>query len=243
MIVSIILIAILSFVANVVGTVSGFGVGTILTPILLFFLPFTQTILLVCILHWFHDIGKLFFFHRGIDWKLFLYFGIPSIIAGFVGALLVTPEQSTVLSSLLGLFLVISVGMLFYVPEFVLPYTWLNGLIGGLLSGFFAGIFGIRGAVRSLFLSVFDLRKAIFLGTTSIIGLLLDSVRLITYFFRGLSVPAYLYWAMIVFIPVSFFGTFVGQIIVKKIPQERFRMVVLIFLLFVGIRLLLTPWF
>jgi uncharacterized membrane protein YfcA len=242
MIISIILITLLSCVANIIGTVSGFGVGTFMTPILLLFMPFAQTIVLVCIIHWFHDIWRLYFFYHGIDWKLFLYFGIPSIIAGVIGASLVTQEQSTVLSSLLGLFLISSTVILFYIPNFVLPSTLLNGLIGGSLSGFFAGIFGIRGAVRTLFLSTFDLRKATFLGTTSIIALLLDSGRLLTYWFGGLSLPLYLYWAMLLFIPFSFLGTFIGQLIVKKIPQKHFRVVVLIFLLIVGIKLFLTPW-
>lgn len=243
MIISVLLIALLTFVANIFGTVSGFGVGTIMTPILLLFLPFSKTILLVCIIHWFHDIWKILFFRHGIDWKLFTYFGLPTIAASFIGALLVTPQQSQLLSSLLGLFLVSSVGVMCFIPYFALPYNWMSGLIGGLLSGFFAGIFGIRGAVRSVFLAAFDLRKATFIGTTGAISFLLDSVRLTTYFTRGLHLDSYLYWAFFLFIPVSFFGAYIGKFIVGVIPQQHFRTVVSIFLLLVGIKLLLTPWF
>ncbi len=232
----------LSFIANIVGTISGFGVGTIMTPILLLFLPFGQTILLVCILHWFHDIFKLFFFRTGIDWRLFLYFGLPTIFATFLGALLVTPEQSVVLTSLLGLFLITSVGMMYAVDKFQVPKNWLTGMAGGLLSGFFAGVFGIRGAVRSVFLAAFDLRKATFLGTTGAISLLLDSTRLVVYVSRGIRVDQILLWALILFIPVSFLGAYVGQRVVYKIPQKHFRAVVSAFLLIVGVKLLLTPW-
>ena len=237
------LITVLSFFANMIGTVSGFGVGTIMTPILLLFLPFTETILLVCIIHWFHDIWKLVFFHHGIDWKLFIYFGLPTIFAAFIGALLVAPTQSMLLSSLLGLFLIGSVIVLMYLPTVAVTYTWLSGLIGGLLSGFFAGIFGIRGAVRSIFLVAYNLPKATFIGTTGAISLFLDSVRLITYFSRGLRLSTSLYWIFLLFIPASFFGAFCGQFIVHKIPQKHFRTVVAFFLLIVGIRLLLMPWF
>lgn len=240
---AILLIALLTFFSNIAGTISGFGVGTIMTPILLLFLPFTHTILLVCIIHWFHDIWKLLFFHKGIDWQLFIYFGIPTIIAAFIGALLVTPAQSVLLSSLLGLFLIGSVGALFCMPSFTVSYNWISGLIGGALSGFFAGIFGIRGAVRSMFLVAFDLHKATFIGTTGAISLLLDSVRLIAYFSRGLYLDTVLYWALFLFVPLSFLGTFVGQFVLGKIPQRHFRTVVAIFLLVVGIKLLLTPWF
>ncbi len=235
-------ITVLSFIANIVGTISGFGVGTIMTPILLLFLPFGQTILLVCILHWFHDIFKIFFFRTGIDWQLFLYFGIPTIFATFLGALLVTPEQSVILTSLLGLFLITSVGMMYAVDKFQVPKNWITGMVGGLLSGFFAGVFGIRGAVRSVFLAAFDLRKATFIGTTGAISLLLDSTRLVTYVSRGIRVDQILLWALFIFIPTSFLGAYVGQSVVHKIPQKHFRAVVSAFLLIVGVKLLLTPW-
>lgn len=238
----ILLITLLSFIANSIGTISGFGVGTIMTPILLLFLPFTETILLVCIIHWFHDLFKLGFFRKRIDWKLFFYFGVPTIVASFVGALLVMPEQSAVLSSLLGLFLIGSVGMMYAVNYLTIPQNWLTSLVGGLLSGFFAGVFGIRGAVRAVFLAAFDLHKATFIGTTGAISLLLDSTRLVTYWSRGIRVDNTLMWALFLFIPASFLGAYLGQFIVRKIPQKHFRTVVAVFLLLVGIKLLLTPW-
>ncbi len=242
MILQIISIAILSFIANIIGTVSGFGVGTIMTPVLLLFLPFDQTILLVCILHWFHDIFKLGFFRAGIDWRLFVYFGVPTIVATFFGALLVSPQQSVVLTSLLGLFLILSVAMMYAVERFEIPSNWLTGTIGGLLSGFFAGVFGIRGAVRSVFLTAFDLRKATYIGTTGAISLLLDSTRLGVYVWDGIRIPDALMWALLLFIPASFIGAFVGSRIVHKIPQEHFRAVVSVFLLLVGLKLLLKTW-
>ena len=237
----ILFITFLNFVANLIGTVSGFGVGTVMTPILLMFLPFAETILLVCIIHWFHDIFKIGFFRKGIDWKLFMYFGFPTIIATFIGALFVTQEQSGLLSSLLGLFLIGSVIMMYTIDCFRIPNNWISGTIGGLLSGFFAGIFGIRGAVRAVFLAAFDLNKATFIGTTGAISLMLDSVRFITYWARGIRVPGLLMWALLLFIPASFLGAYIGQHIVRRIPQQQFRGVVSIFLLLVGIKLLLTP--
>lgn len=237
-------ITLLTVVANIVGTVSGFGVSTIMTPILLFYLPFPETILLVCIIHWFHDVWKMGFFFHGIDWKLFLYFGIPTIIATFLGALLVSAEQSTLLSALLGLFLIGSVAVMYLIPYLALPYNWITGTVGGLLSGFFAGIFGIRGAVRSVFLAAFDLHKATFIGTTGAISLLLDSTRFVTYFFiNGLRVESLPWWAFIFFVLASLVGAYIGYLIVDKIPQQKFRFVVAAFLFLVGIKLLVTPWF
>ncbi len=243
MIVFILCIALLSMLANIVGIISGFGVSTIMTPILLLFLPFPETILLVCVIHWFHDIWKTLFFWHGIDWKLFLHFGIPTIIAVCIGAWLVPPYQSVILSALVGLFLIASVCIMFLLPYFVLPDNWVSSAIGGLLSGFFAGIFGIRGAVRSVFLVAFDLHKATFIGTTGAISLLLDSVRLLIYRYNGLQVTSVPIWGFALFIPASFIGSYIGYLIVGKIPQKHFRLVVAAFLFVVGMKLLLTPFF
>ncbi len=238
-----IFITLLSMIANIIGTISGFGVSTVMTPILVFFLPFPETILLVCIIHWFHDVWKMLFFWHGIDWKVFVYFGLPTIVASVLGAMLVLPEQSALLSALLGLFLIGSVGMIYVLPYLVIPHNWVSGLVGGLLSGFFAGIFGIRGAVRSVFLAAFDLQKATFIGTTGAISLLLDSTRLITYLTRGIRLQEVPVWSLSLFVAASFVGAYIGYLIVGKIPQKHFRTVVSIFLLIVGIKLLVTPWF
>lgn len=172
-----------------------------------------------------------------------MYFGVPTIVATFLGALLVSKEQSALLSALLGLFLIGSVIMIYLMPYLKISYNWLNTSIGGLLSGFFAGVFGIRGAVRSVFLAAFDLHKATFIGTTGAISFLLDSTRFVTYFFiNGIRMEQVPWWTLIFFIVASFIGAYVGYRIVGKIPQEKFRFVVAAFLLIVGIKLLVTPW-
>lgn len=242
MIAFIVLISVVSLVANMVGTISGFGLGTIMMPTLLFFIPFHEAILLSSIVHWFHDVWKISFFWRRIDWKLLLYFGFPTIIATFVGASLVMPKFSMLLSSLLGLFIIISVCIINFFPRTVIPYSWLSGFIGGVLSGFFAGLLGVRGAIRSVFLTAFELHKATYLGTIGAISILLDSTRLLTYLTRGIRLPIVPLWALVLFIVASFIGAYLGYLIVNLIPQERFRTVVSLFLILMGIRLLLLPF-
>lgn len=235
----VVLITVVSMLANVVGTVSGFGLGTIMMPTLVLFMPFHEALLLSGIVHWFHDVWKITFFWRRIDWRLFFYFGLPTILASFVGALFVMPQFSTLLSSLLGLLIIISVLLINFLPRAIIPYSWLSGLIGGILSGFFAGLFGIRGAVRSVFLTTFDLHKATYLGTIGAISILLDSTRLITYIARGIWLVEVPLWAIAFFVVASFVGAYVGYLIVDVIPQKRFRIVVSFFLVAMGIRLLL----
>ncbi|MBI4094650.1 MAG: sulfite exporter TauE/SafE family protein, partial [Candidatus Liptonbacteria bacterium] len=114
-------------------------------------------------------------------------------------------------------------------------------LSGGALSGFFAGMFGIGGAIRSMFLSAFDLPKAVYIATAGAIGIMVDSTRIITYFTGGATLPKELWYGLLLFIPISFAGAQIAKKIVDKIPQNKFRMVVAVFLFVIGAKLVLFP--
>jgi len=237
----IIWIAIATLLASFVGTLSGFGIGTIMTPILLFFLPFSQTVFFVALIHWFHNIWKVFFFRKGVDWKLCCFFGMPGIITSYMGALFIIRDGSQVLSTILGVFLITYVLFLAIKPRFKLEKSWRTAIIGGGISGFFAGMFGIRGAIKSAFLSAFNLPKATYLATTGLISILMDSTRIFAYWYGGLVLDVSLTRGLLFFIPVSLVGSYIGQYFVHKIPQEKFRFVIAVFLLSVGIKLILFP--
>ena len=76
----IIFIAILALIASIVGTITGFGTSTIMVPVLLFFFPVSQVLLLVGIIHWFGNIWKITLFRGGIRWNLLLLFGLSGIV-------------------------------------------------------------------------------------------------------------------------------------------------------------------
>ncbi len=115
------------------------------------------------------------------------------------------------------------------------------GAIGGGVSGFFAGIFGVGGAVRGAVLTAFDLPKAAYLTTGAAIALVIDSVRIGTYLVEGSTLSNKLWLAFILFIPASLLGSFFGKKIVDHIPQHYFRSVVLIFLALAALKLIIWP--
>jgi uncharacterized membrane protein YfcA len=238
---TIIYLTILTILASGVGTITGFGTSTIMIPVLLIFYPLPQTLLLVGIIHWFGDIWKLALFRHGIRWKLLLAFGVPGIITSFLGASLAFSAPEGLLSRILGGFLLAYVVFLFVNPTFRMKQSNFTAVTGGTLSGFLAGIFGIGGAVRSAFLSVFDLPKAIYITTTGGIALFIDSSRLITYYQRGTRLESILLLGLFALIPASFLGARIAKSIVDKIPQKYFRIVLAVFILLVGIKLLILP--
>jgi len=237
---SVIAITFITLFASFIGTISGFGLSTIMLPTLLLFFPFAQVVLLVSIIHWVHGGLNTLLFREGINWHLFAYFGIPGMITTVLGARLLGIESKQLLP-LLGLFLIVYSLLLFLAPKFQLPHNRLMCVVGGSLSGFFAGIFGMRGTVRSMFLTAFNLPKVVYLATTSIISFSVDSTRLLVYVFEGINLNESLWWGMFFFVPASFIGAYTGRYFVHKIPTKYFRTIIAVFLLLVGVRLLVFP--
>lgn len=231
-------IALLTLIATTIGTITGFGTSTLMIPVLVIFFPPVEAIFLVAIIHWFGNIWKVALFRSGFDLRLLALFGIVGLATSYFGAFISLGANEQILLRLLGAFLAGYALFLIFQSKFKIPAVNMTALSGGALSGFFAGMFGIGGAIRSMFLSAFDLPKAVYIATAGAIGLLVDSTRIITYFTGGATLPKELWWGLFLFIPVSFLGAQIAKKIVDKIPQSKFRIVVAIFLFAIGLKLI-----
>src|SRR3989338_7971780 len=225
------LITVLTFVAALVGTVTGFGIGTVMIPVMAAFYSLPQTLLFVGVIHLFGSLWKVLLFRDGVNWKIIIAFGITAVIASFIGASITIQASETLLKSVLGFFLVAYAVSVFVKPGFALPKKSGTLAVGGAVSGFTSGIFGIGGETRAAALSAFNLPKAVFLATSGVLGLFVDASRLATYLGGGIRLEPFFLWGLLIFVPVSFVGAKIAQKIVQKIPQNKFRKVVAVFLL------------
>lgn len=237
--VEIVAIGVLTLVASVVGTMTGFGTSTIMIPILLFWYPLPEALLLVGIIHWVGDIWKMTLFRKGATWNLLLLFGVPSVLAAYIGAKLTLTANPTVLLRLLGGVLIAYTAFLLFRPSWKLPKSPVTAIAGGATSGLMAGIFGVGGAVRGAFLAAFDLPKHVYIFTAGAIALMTDSIRLLTYGIGNVTLPRTLWFGLILFLPLSFVGAWIAKKIVSHVPESAFRMVIALFLALVGLKFLL----
>ena len=233
------LLSIFTFLAAIVGTISGFGVSTIMIPIMTLFYPLPVALLFVAIIHLCADIWKIIFFKKGANWKLIATFGIPGIIMSYCGASMTLAMPAVSLKKLLGLFLIIYVVYLFLKQKWQIPKTNISSIVGGSLSGFFAGIFGVGGAIRGAFLSAYQLPKETYIYTAGMIALFVDLSRMTKYITGGTTLDKNLTFLLLFLIPLSFFGAFVAKKIVNFIPQKLFRLVIAVFLACVGFKFLI----
>ncbi len=187
---------------------SGFGLGTLLMPVFALFFPIELAVAATAVVHGANNIFKLAVVGRHADRTLVLAFGVPAILAAFVGAAAlgyishfgewaryrVGPIEATVTP------LKLAIGMLMFLFAMfeLLPrlreirFSRRYLFVGGLLSGFFGGFSGHQGALRSAFLVKVGVTTQAFVGTNAMIGFLVDMARLATYvtlyFLSGTSI-------------------------------------------------------
>ncbi len=231
-----------AFFSEIIGTLAGFGSSTVFLPLALLFLDFRTALVLVALFHTFGTLGRVGFFGRSLDRRVFVYFGLSSIGATIVGAFLVPLTPQNVLKGILGVFLVGYVLFSFFHRRFRLRPSGDVMVAGGGLSGFLAGLIGTGGALRGAFLTAFHLPKASYIATASAIGLAVDVTRIPVYVAQGFLSPTY-YWYIPMLFAVALIGVYVGKHIVDHIQQDRFRTVVLVALLLIGIKFIFDGFF
>lgn len=224
----------LSLLAEVLGTVGGFGSSVFFVPIANYFFDFESVLGITALFHLSSNISKIALFRKGFDKRLILTIGIPAVVLVAAGAVLSKYVSTQYLEISLGIFLVLLSLVFLIFRKFRLKPTTTNAVVGGSLSGFAAGLLGTGGAIRGLTLSAFGLSKDVFIATSAIIDLGIDATRSVVYFANGYMHAHDLYLVPFLFV-VSLLGTYLGKLILNHISQDNFRLIVLLLILGIGI--------
>ncbi len=176
---------------------SGFGLGTLLLPAYAFFFSPELAVIVTAMVHFANNIFKVIVVGKNADKILVMAFGIPAIMAAFVGAAMlgyVSHFEELGRYTIAGheaivtpLKLIIAVFMFFFALVELLPSirAWKFDrkylVLGGLLSGFFGGFSGHQGALRSAFLTKVNIEPSAFVGTNAVVGFMVDIARLLVY--------------------------------------------------------------
>ena len=226
-----------AYVAAVIATIAGFGSSTILIPVAMFFMDLKTAVFFVACFHLFNNLFKVRLFFKKIDFKLFGMFGVPSIFFAFLGARIITIVPVDLLTKVLSVFLVLYSCVSFFKPNIKIKKSPFNAFFGGSLSGFLAGLIGMGGAIRSVFLLAFHLPKEVYIATAALIAFVIDLTRIPTYILTGV-VRDHAYFSLLpLLIFIAYLGVRSGKALLDKVNQEFFRKIVLGALFLVGIRL------
>lgn len=224
----------LALLAEIIGTIGGFGSSVFFVPIGNFYFDFHAVLGLTAVFHLSSNVSKILLFRQGLDKKLLWNIGIPSVIFVIIGGLMAKWVDSRILEIVLALFLV-ALSLFFLINKyFVVHPTRRNALTGGALSGFSAGLLGTGGAIRGLTMAAFNMEKSAFIATSAFIDFLIDFTRTFVYFGNGFIQKKYLIYLPFLLV-IGFVGTLIGKRILVFIPQERFKQLSLVLILLVGL--------
>ncbi len=236
-------IPLVSALASLLTFFSGFGLGTLLTPVFAIFFSVELAIGLTAIVHFFNGLFKLSLVGRYVDKTILLRFGLPAILAALAGAWVLS-----LLSDLKPLFSYSIYNHEFYVSPLKLILGVLIAMftlfelipklrdvefdkrylsVGGFISGFFGGLSGHQGALRSAFLSRSGLTKEQFVGTGTAISVMIDIARLSVYS-KSLSSGSIINNLPLLGITTlsAFSGAYFGNKLLKKMTMKTVQLFV-----------------
>jgi uncharacterized membrane protein YfcA len=233
-----ILFFISALIAEIVGTMAGFGSSTIFLPLALLFVDFKTAIILVAIFHLFGNLSRIIFFRQGFDKKIILQFGVPSILFSLLGALMIGVLPQPVLKLVLGVFLITTSVSFLIKPELTIPANISTFIAGGSVTGFITALVGTGGALRATLLQGFNIEKIKYIATAATIALATDATRIPVYISQGFLTEQYFIYIPILF-GIAILGSFIGRRVVKRINQGLFRKIVLVAIILVSIKFII----
>jgi uncharacterized membrane protein YfcA len=223
-----------AFFAAALTLMTGFGLGTILTPVFLIFYDVKIAILIVAVVHLSNNLLKLSLFKSYVSLDILKRFGALTLIGAFIGAFFQGRMDSSAVKILLGASLIFlglkeaaGFGEKLRLPQKI-------DFIGGFLSGLLGGFVGNQGAIRSAYLLNYNIPKETFVATAAIIASVVDVTRIPVYIFNNKDVLADNVILLLITTASAFAGTFAGKRVLKKISLKTFKFYVAATIVIIG---------
>jgi len=228
-------VAICAAVAAAAASVTGFGIGSIMTPLINLEVELKTAVAIVAIPHFVATAERFWRLRKDVDRAVLLSFGITSAAGGLAGAYLNTRFSSPLLTVIFGCLLVFAglSGLTRFMQRvrFGRTFSW----IAGFFSGAFGGLVGNQGGIRAAAMLTFALSPRAFVATSTAIGLIVDLARLPVYLaFESAAVFAQgrlIAWAIL---GVTV-GTLLGVHLLSRLPAELFQKLVSALILVLGV--------
>jgi uncharacterized membrane protein YfcA len=250
-----VVICLAAFAAATLTLFSGFGLGTLLMPVIALFFPVDVAIAITAVVHLAHNVAKVGLLGRRADRGVLLRFGLPAVLAAFVGASLLASlaasppihtyaafgraHHVTAVKLVIGA-LILGFVLLETLPRFAtlaIDPRWLS--VGGALSGFFGGLSGHQGAFRSIFLLKSGLDKEAFVATGAVIAVAVDAVRTAVYGVDLGDDPARVHWRLAIAASLAAFaGAWLGARLLRKVTLRTVQLAVSLLLVVLGVGLM-----
>ena len=216
-------VALVAVLSGATAAVVGFGIGSLLTPLLAARVGTAAAVAAVALPHAAATALRCWRLRHAIDLETLRGFGARSAAGGLAGALLYARLGGRALTVALGLLLLLTAvaGLTGFTDRW--RPRGAGAMALGLASGLFGGLAGNQGGLRAAALGSFGLAPAAFVATATATGLLVDAARTPVYLWRAGSTILALAVPILVATAGVLAGTLVGERVLLGMPRERFR--------------------
>ena len=235
-----IVVALVATIAGGIASVAGFGIGSLLTPLVASHYGMKTAVSAVAVPHLIATALRFWKLRSDVDWRVFLGFGLMNALWSLAGALFHVWVNNPALGMILGILLAFAgvLGLLGYSERMRFGRT--TSWIAGGLSGALGGLVGNQGGIRSAAMLGIGVEGPAFVATTTAIGIAVDVVRVPVYVATESAQIINAWSVVLVSVTGVILGTLAGERVLRKIPEKLLRRVVSAVLLVVGVYLLLT---
>jgi uncharacterized membrane protein YfcA len=233
-----VLVIAVSVLAGAIAAVTGFGIGSLLTPLLALQVDTRLAVAAVSVPHVIGTAVRFMLLKGEIDRKVLWSFGITSAAGGLAGAALHSWASNRWLTTVFGVLLLFAAASEFTGLARRMRFHGWVAWVAGALSGFLGGLVGNQGGIRSAALLGFNLPKASFVATATAIALFVDGARMPVYLFNQYDEIAAFWPAIALAAAGVTAGTVLGNRILTRLPEAWFRYVLAIILAALGTAML-----
>jgi uncharacterized protein len=232
------LVAVVAMAAGAIASVSGFGIGSLLTPVFALQLGTRLAVGAVSVPHVIATAFRFWLLRKHVDRRLLWSFGVMSAVGGLLGAVLQLLVKTTALTMLFGGLLMFTGLMgLSGASERLRFHGWVAWL-AGILSGMLGGLVGNQGGIRSAAMLGFDVPRQAFVATATAVGLIVDGARMPVYFFSMGHELVSLWPSLMVAVGGCLLGTVAGERLLRRIPEPIYRRLIGALILALGVYML-----
>jgi uncharacterized protein len=231
---AIMLVAVVAVVAGAIASVTGFGIGSLLTPLLAMQTGTKLAVAAISVPHLAGTALRFWMLREHVDRRVLWSFGLMSAAGGLAGALLHTVVGGPILTAVLGGLLVFAgiTGLTGLVDR--VRFSGWMAWVAGAVSGLLGGLVGNQGGIRSAAMLGFDVRKEAFVATATAVALMVDGARMPVYLAtQGRDMIGV--WPFVVVATAGVLvGTLLGTRVLGRVPELLFRRVVSAIILILG---------
>ena len=231
------LLVLVSVIAAIVASTTGFGAAVILTPFAAMVIDLKQAIVLVAYFVLFANLFNMLRLRGFINYHKVILFGIPSVLTTFIGAVLFDHLDVEVISVVFAVIILLFVVYSFTNSRFKIPAGGRSLALGGALSGIMGGLLGMGGPFRSMFLVSVLKKKNIYIATSATLAVLISLTRIGVYLYNdNLSQDYYIY--ILPLVVIAFISTYAGLKLLSRLSSLVVKRSVLVLLALVAIKIL-----